>query len=74
MVLLEVEELKNIWVPWFEVNCDGTLALAAALVDVAGSIVEYTKHWYNSVGSSVGPLDVGPLGTYVVNGQANSTG
>ena len=61
VVLLEVKELKDVRVPRFEVNGDGTLALAAALVDVAGGVVEDAEHGDNAVGGAVGALDVGTL-------------
>ena len=59
--------------PWLEVDGDGTLALTAALVDIPSGVIEDTEHGDNAVGSTVGPLDVGTLGTDVVDGEANAT-
>ena len=67
VVLLQVKELKDVRVPRLEVNRNGTLALAAALVNVSSRIVEHTQHWNNPVGRTVGALDVGTLGAYMVN-------
>ena len=47
--------------PWFEVDRNRTLSLAAALVDVASGVVEDTEHWDDTVALAVGALDVGTL-------------
>ena len=61
VILLEIEEGENIWVPWLEVNGDRTLSLAATLVNVPCRVVKHSKHWDNSVAFPVGALDVGTL-------------
>ena len=73
VVLLEVEELKDVGVPGFEVDGDGALALATALVNVASGVVEHTQHGNDAVGGAVGALDVGTLGANVVDGKTDTT-
>ncbi len=60
--------------PWLEVNGNASLALAASLVDVSGSVVEDAKHGNDTVGSSIGSSNVGLAGTNVVAGKTNSPG
>ena len=49
VVLLQVKELKDIGVPRLEVNRNGTLTLAAALVNITGRVVEHTQHRNDAV-------------------------
>ena len=39
IVLAQLKELVNVGMPWLQVDSEGTLAFAAALVDVSGSVV-----------------------------------
>ncbi len=48
-VLAEIQEVKHVGVPGLQVHGKGSFALAAALVDVAGRIVEYTEQGDQSV-------------------------
>ena len=61
MVLSQIEESEDIRVPWFEVDRNRTLSLAATLVDVASGVVEDTEHRHDTVALAVGALDVGAL-------------
>ena len=74
VVLSEVQKGEDIGVPWLEVDGNTSLALTTSLIDIAGSVVEDTKHRDDSVGSSVGSTNVGLASTNVVSGQTNSTG
>ena len=74
VVLAQVEEFEQVRVPRFEVDGNRTLALAAALVNVARRVVEDAQHGDDAVRGAVGPLDVGALGANVVDGKANATG
>ncbi len=74
VVLSEVQKGKDISVPWFEVNGNASLALAAALVDVSGSVIKDAKHGNDSIGSSVRSANVGLACTNVVAGKTDSTG
>ena len=49
MILAQVEELEDVGVPGFDVDGEGTGALVASLVNVAGSRVIRTKHRHNTV-------------------------
>ena len=72
MVLLEVEEIVDVGVPWLDVNGKRTLALSTSLVNVTGGVVEYTQHRNNAVGRAIGSFDVRARSTDVVNGKANA--
>ena len=74
MVLLEVEEIEDVGVPRLDVDGEGALALAAALVHVAGRVIEDAEHWDNAVGRSVRATDVGSGGADVVDGEADAAG
>ena len=53
VVLLQVQELEDVRVPWLEVDCEGALALAAALVDVTRGVVVHAQHRDQPVGLAV---------------------
>ena len=74
VVLSQIQKGKDIGVPWFQINGDTSLALAATLVDVTSRVVKDTQHGNNAVGSSVGAGNVGLTGTNVVCGKTNATG
>ena len=74
VVLLQVEEVVDVGVPWLDVNSERTLSLSTALVNVAGGVVEHTQHRNNAVGRAVGSFDVRACGADVVNGKANAAG
>jgi hypothetical protein len=58
VVLLEVEERLDVRVPGLEVDREGTLALAGALVDVARRVVVDAEHGDDAVRRAVRPADV----------------
>ena len=74
VVLAQVQKLKDVCMPWFQVNGNASLALASSLVDVTSSVVEDAQHGNNTVGGSVGTANVGLTGTNVVYGKPNSSG
>ena len=74
VVLLEVEEIENVGVPRLDVDSEGALAFAAALVHVAGCVIEDAEHRDNAVGRSVRAADVGTGGPDVVDGEADAAG
>jgi len=41
MVLSELEEVVDVCVPRFEVDCEGSLSLSASLVDIPSSVIEH---------------------------------
>ena len=58
VVLAEVEPVEDVGVPRLEVDGERAFAFAAALVDVAGGVVEDAEHGDDPVGGSVGAADV----------------
>lgn len=59
VILPQVEEIKHISVPGFEIDGESTRALVATLVHVAcGSIIR-SKHWHYTIGVAIGTGDVG---------------
>ena len=85
-VLAQVQEFKDIIMPWFQVaksnqiaelfsflHGKGTIALASTLVHMTGSIVKYSQHGYNSIGLAIGSSDVATSGTNALHAQTNST-
>ena len=63
-----LEELNNISVPRFEVDSEGSLTFATALIDVASSVIENTEHGYKSIGVSVSSSNVGALSADAMHG------
>lgn len=74
VVLAEVEEVEDVGVPGLEVDRERPLALASALVDVAGRVIEHAEHGDDAVGRAVGAPDVGADGADVVDRQADASG
>ncbi|KAH3677659.1 hypothetical protein OGATHE_000313 [Ogataea polymorpha] len=74
MVLPDVDKVKNIRVPWLNVQSKRARTLVASLVDVSGGVVEHSHHWNDAVGRAVGSSDVRPGGSNVVNVQTNASG
>jgi hypothetical protein len=73
VVLSEIKELEDISVPRLKVDGKSTRSLVTTLVDVAGSVVEDTKHRNNTVGCTVGTSNVGASGTDSVDVETNTT-
>src|SRR5271154_6989967 len=73
MVLSEIQEVKDIGVPWLEVYGKGSWALISSLVNVASGIIEDTKHGDESVRSAVRAGNERTSGSNTVNVQTNST-
>ncbi len=58
--------------PGLKVHGESALAFAAALVHIAGCVVEYTQHRDDAVGGAAGAFDVRARGADVVDAQANT--
>mmetsp|Transcript_27903 Transcript_27903/g.64842 ORF Transcript_27903/g.64842 Transcript_27903/m.64842 type:complete len:299 (-) Transcript_27903:754-1650(-) len=74
VVLAELQEVEDVCMPWLEVEREGAFALAAALVNVAGCLVEVAKHGHQAVAASIRAADVGSFGADVGDGHANAAG
>jgi hypothetical protein len=59
MVFAEVDELKDISMPWFEVYSERARALVATLVDVTSGGVKRAKHGHDAIRVSIGASNVG---------------
>ena len=58
MFLAEVEELKNIGVPWLNVDGKCARTLITTLVYITSSGVKGSQHQYDSVGITIGSGNV----------------
>mmetsp|Transcript_92793 Transcript_92793/g.267929 ORF Transcript_92793/g.267929 Transcript_92793/m.267929 type:complete len:324 (+) Transcript_92793:1478-2449(+) len=74
VVLSQIQKRKNICVPGFQVNSNGTLTLAASLIDVTGGVVENAQHGNDAVRGSVGAADIGGRSTNIVNRHSDTSG
>mmetsp|Transcript_58906 Transcript_58906/g.162848 ORF Transcript_58906/g.162848 Transcript_58906/m.162848 type:complete len:327 (-) Transcript_58906:3-983(-) len=72
MVLAEVEPGEDVGVPRLEVHGERALALAAALVNVAGGVVEDAEHRHDAVRGAVRAADVRVGRADVVHGDADA--
>ena len=70
-VLLELEEILDIRMPWLHVDGECTRALIPTLIDISGSVVEHSKHWYDTIAESVGTRDVRAGSANIVNVEAD---
>lgn len=73
VVFAQIQKGKDVRVPGFQVNGDGSLAFATALVDVPRRIVKDTEHGYDAVGGAVSAANVALAGPNVMNGEANTS-
>ena len=74
VVFLQVQEGKDIGMPGLQIDGKAALALASALVHVAGGHVEVAQHWHDAVGYPIGAFDVRARGPDVVDAQADTSG
>ena len=72
-VFLQVQEVKNVCMPWLEIHGKGSLALAATLVHITGGVIEHTQHGNQAIGCAVGASNIRSLGAHIVQAQANAT-
>lgn len=73
VVLSEIEELEDVSVPWFQVDGESTWALVSTLVNISGSVVEYSQHGNNAIGVSVCTSNVSTSGTNSVDVETNTS-
>mmetsp|Transcript_76496 Transcript_76496/g.215220 ORF Transcript_76496/g.215220 Transcript_76496/m.215220 type:complete len:409 (-) Transcript_76496:344-1570(-) len=73
VVLLQLEEVEDVRVPGLQVHGEGSFSLAAALVNIAGGLVEVAEHGDQAVTVPVGAADVAALGADVGNRKADAT-
>mmetsp|Transcript_73652 Transcript_73652/g.208598 ORF Transcript_73652/g.208598 Transcript_73652/m.208598 type:complete len:573 (-) Transcript_73652:343-2061(-) len=74
VVLLQLEEVKDVGVPRLEVHGEGPLPLAAALVHVTRRLVEVAEHRHQPVAVAVGAADVRPLRADVGDRHPDASG
>lgn len=53
MVLTKVKKVKDIRMPWLDIDGEGTRTLVAALVDITSSSVVSTEHGHDAIGVTV---------------------
>lgn len=57
-VLPQVQEIKDVTMPWFQVYSKGTRSLIASLVNIPCSRIVNTQHWYQTVWDSIGLVEM----------------
>ena len=72
VVLAEVKELKDIRVPWLEVDSEGTRTLVASLVDIASSGIIGTQHGHDTIRVPISASNVRPANP-IVRMQTHNT-
>ena len=73
IVLAQLQELVNVRVPRLQVNGEGSLSLAASLVDIAGRVIVDFEHGHESVRVAVRTCDIRVLSSDAVHSEANAT-
>src|SRR6266568_1126843 len=58
MVFSEVEEFKNVSVPWLDIDREGAGTLVATLVHITSRGVIGSQHGHDSVGITIGSSNV----------------
>jgi hypothetical protein len=66
MILLKIEYVKDISMPWLQVNGKCSWSLPSSLINVVRCNIKYTKHWYESIGYAPGTFDERPPSSYLV--------
>mmetsp|Transcript_73024 Transcript_73024/g.201524 ORF Transcript_73024/g.201524 Transcript_73024/m.201524 type:complete len:261 (-) Transcript_73024:541-1323(-) len=72
VVLPQLDEIEDVCVPGLQVNGKRALALAAALMDKAGRLVEVAQQWHQPIAVTIGAADVGALRADVRDCKANT--
>ena len=73
MAFAEVEEDLNIGMPGFQIDGKGAFAFSAALVDIAGGVVEDAQHGQDAIGESPCAADVGAGRAHIVDAEADAS-
>mmetsp|Transcript_91538 Transcript_91538/g.165287 ORF Transcript_91538/g.165287 Transcript_91538/m.165287 type:complete len:286 (-) Transcript_91538:495-1352(-) len=73
VILPHLQEVEDICMPRLQVHGKGTLALASTLIHVPRRLVEVPEHRDQPVAVTVGPSDVGALGTHVRDSNSDAT-
>ena len=74
VVLLQVQEVLDVSVPWLDIDGDAAVSFSSTLVHVSGGHVEHAQHRYKAVARSVCAAYVRTFGPHVVNVHAYSAG
>ena len=74
MIFLELQELKDISVPWFKVHGKRSLSLTTALIDVSSGLIEDLEHGKKPIGDSIRTLDVSSLSSDFMDSETNTSG
>ena len=64
VILSEVDELKDIRMPWLNVNSESTWPLVSSLINIASSSIICSKHGYNTVRVTVCACDIRSVQIY----------
>ena len=67
VVLPQVEELKYVGMPWFNINGKCARALVSSLVYISCGCVVRTEHGYNTIGVAIGTSNVRPVAAYIAS-------
>lgn len=73
MILLQIQEFKDIRVPRFQIDGNRAFSFPSSLIDVACRVVVHSKHGYDTIRGSIGASDIGTRSADIVNRQSNST-
>ena len=73
IVLPELKEIDDISMPRLQVNGEGALALAAALVHVARSVIVDLEHGHQAVRESIGASDVRVRRSNAMDGESDAS-
>jgi len=73
MVLTQLEEIEHVNVPGLEIHGEGSLALAATLVDETGCVIEHLQHGHESVCVTIRAAYVAINSAHVRDCQANAS-
>ncbi|KAH3661623.1 hypothetical protein OGAPHI_006472 [Ogataea philodendri] len=73
VVLTDVDEIKDVGMPWLDIQGKGTRTLVTTLVNVSGGVVKHSHHRNHTVRSTVGTGDVRTSGSDIMDVQTNTT-
>mmetsp|Transcript_18776 Transcript_18776/g.50392 ORF Transcript_18776/g.50392 Transcript_18776/m.50392 type:complete len:212 (-) Transcript_18776:679-1314(-) len=72
MVLLQLEKIHHVSVPWLNVHRKRTFPFASALIDVSGGLIEIAQHGHQTIAASIGATNVGTFCTNIGQSHTNT--
>ena len=73
LLLFQLKEIKNISVPWFNINGKRSFSFSTSLINISSRLIEDFKHWKKSIWNSICALDISSSSSNIMYRKTNSS-